>query len=456
MRTRPFLVALVLPFVAGWVSAQPAFEFADGTAAPGESIAIALSITTGEEGPNFWSAAIAYDPAAFGNVELEPAGREVDSFYVHSPDTFLDPGRIGVEVMPSLYDDPERYLLGFTTEVVAYLHFCVLRTAPAGRFTIDFVPRAPLKPHGVGSGVSTYYHTVYGGRLDAATRGGEIAIEGATLPESECVPDQHTEPVVPAASFSLAGPSQVTSGSRFSVSLRTTTNLPLHFLSSAIRHGSEVLLESVAVNRSWIADNSAPVVSVSGDTVGISFATDLEGENALMPPGEDQEVAELTFVARSETAGSSASIDFAERIQHAALTQAGEETFLVFANRVGFARGINVDPGTSLELSVTVLDGALVPIVPAAEFRRGDANLDSEVNITDSLATLNFLFLGPSGSLCLDAADTDDSGSVNITDPIRTLGFLFLGGTEIPAPGPEEAGPDPTPDALSCIEDSGL
>ncbi len=83
-------------------------------------------------------------------------------------------------------------------------------------------------------------------------------------------------------------------------------------------------------------------------------------------------------------------------------------------------------------------------------FLRGDANADGRVDISDGIATLNFLFLGAAELPCHDAADADDNGAVDISDAISTNTFLFLGGATPPAPGPSSCGEDPTSDELSC------
>ncbi len=85
-----------------------------------------------------------------------------------------------------------------------------------------------------------------------------------------------------------------------------------------------------------------------------------------------------------------------------------------------------------------------------AHFRRGDADADGSVNVSDAILTLSFLFLGQGEITCQDAADTNDDGYVDISDPINTLGVLFLGPGEIPLPGMDGCGPDPTPDKLTC------
>jgi hypothetical protein len=90
-----------------------------------------------------------------------------------------------------------------------------------------------------------------------------------------------------------------------------------------------------------------------------------------------------------------------------------------------------------------------------ASFRRGDANQDGTVNLSDGPFTNNWLFDGKPAPHCLDAADSNDDGQVNVSDSVFTLNFLFGGGQPPPPPGPNNCGQDPTPDlgtGLSCLE----
>ncbi|HLU50056.1 MAG TPA: hypothetical protein VK116_18290, partial [Planctomycetota bacterium] len=86
----------------------------------------------------------------------------------------------------------------------------------------------------------------------------------------------------------------------------------------------------------------------------------------------------------------------------------------------------------------------------APGFRRGDANVDRRVDLSDAVLTLGYLFLGNSRPDCLDAADVDDSGDLTISDAIRLLGFLFQSAPPPPAPGAHGCGADPTNDPLGC------
>jgi hypothetical protein len=92
---------------------------------------------------------------------------------------------------------------------------------------------------------------------------------------------------------------------------------------------------------------------------------------------------------------------------------------------------------------------------PIPVFRRGDANDDLAVDISDPVKTFGFLFLGNSAPLsCLDAADSNDDGRVDISDGIFTLSRLFSGGPPLPPPGSRVCGPDPTEDELpECTYD---
>ena len=92
------------------------------------------------------------------------------------------------------------------------------------------------------------------------------------------------------------------------------------------------------------------------------------------------------------------------------------------------------------------------PIDGGAGFRRGDSNASGDLNITDGVYVLNYLFLGGPEPPCQDAADSDDNGTLNITDGVRILNYLFLGGPAPPAPGPDSCGEDPSADDLpTCV-----
>ena len=97
-------------------------------------------------------------------------------------------------------------------------------------------------------------------------------------------------------------------------------------------------------------------------------------------------------------------------------------------------------------LDVTVTDSI------AALFRRGDANDDGELNVSDPVSILDYLFTGGATPRCRDAADVNDDQRVDIADATFALNFLFLGGPPPAAPGPHECGEDATEDELAACE----
>lgn len=83
-------------------------------------------------------------------------------------------------------------------------------------------------------------------------------------------------------------------------------------------------------------------------------------------------------------------------------------------------------------------------------FVRGDVNLSGTVDVSDAVATLDYLFRGGVGpDNCKDILDTNDDGTADVSDSVYTLRYLFAGGPTIPPPFPA-AGHDPTPDAHGC------
>ena len=87
-------------------------------------------------------------------------------------------------------------------------------------------------------------------------------------------------------------------------------------------------------------------------------------------------------------------------------------------------------------------------------FHRGDPNDDGQINLTDAVHILHFLFLGGEPPPCMESANVNDDEAINLTDAISLLQYLFLSGAPPAAPGPLEApcGPDPanSPVNLGC------
>jgi hypothetical protein len=70
-------------------------------------------------------------------------------------------------------------------------------------------------------------------------------------------------------------------------------------------------------------------------------------------------------------------------------------------------------------------------------FRRGDANNDGRLNISDPSFILSHLFRSGSAPLCEEAADANASGAIEIADAIALFNYLFRNGPAPSAPFPD-------------------
>jgi hypothetical protein len=67
--------------------------------------------------------------------------------------------------------------------------------------------------------------------------------------------------------------------------------------------------------------------------------------------------------------------------------------------------------------------------------KRGDANNDNVVDLSDAVFIANYLEGGPRPP-CKNQADADDNGSILSTDSTYLLNWLYSGGPAPPDPGP--------------------
>ena len=111
--------------------------------------------------------------------------------------------------------------------------------------------------------------------------------------------------------------------------------------------------------------------------------------------------------------------------------------------------GADSDTGGGVEIDDIAVSTAVIGFI------RGDVNDDNDVNISDPIRALNYLFAGGDAPPCFDAADANNDSELNITDPIYELNFLFGGGDPIPSPYPD-CGPDVGPDDTLGCESVGV
>lgn len=90
-------------------------------------------------------------------------------------------------------------------------------------------------------------------------------------------------------------------------------------------------------------------------------------------------------------------------------------------------------------------------------FHRGDPDASGEMDITDAVFLLRYLFTGGASPSCLESADAQNDGQVDLSDAIFILLYLFGGKTPPAAPGPTKSscGLDPDPQGsaadLGCV-----
>jgi hypothetical protein len=107
----------------------------------------------------------------------------------------------------------------------------------------------------------------------------------------------------------------------------------------------------------------------------------------------------------------------------------------------GFAVSGRDVHATGRVATIAFCDIAFEPAPPPLPlFHRGDADGLGDIDLSDAIRILGFLFLGDAVPPCLEAADADDSGELQITDAVFLLGYLFLGAAPPPPPGPPAPG----------------
>ena len=70
-------------------------------------------------------------------------------------------------------------------------------------------------------------------------------------------------------------------------------------------------------------------------------------------------------------------------------------------------------------------------------FVRGDADVSGEVDISDGIFILSYVFFGVGTLECPKAADVNGDGRVDVSDTVYAFSFVLLGGRPPPTPYPE-------------------
>ena len=103
-------------------------------------------------------------------------------------------------------------------------------------------------------------------------------------------------------------------------------------------------------------------------------------------------------------------------------------------------------------------NGVIFRLVPtsASRFLRGECNDDGEVDLSDAVCILEWLFSGAAVPGCVAATNVNGDGETNIVDAIYLLSSLFLGGAA-PAKPFRDCGPGPlgVDELLGCATPPG-
>ena len=120
----------------------------------------------------------------------------------------------------------------------------------------------------------------------------------------------------------------------------------------------------------------------------------------------------------------------------------------------GFVGGIAISDNTLLVCkreNGTLFRHLIFPFSP--DFIRGDFDRNTEVDLSDGIGLVTYLFRDGSPPVCLDAADCNDDGNLDLNDVLYLLFALFDASSQPPPPPFPEPGNDPTfRDNLGCAE----
>ena len=113
------------------------------------------------------------------------------------------------------------------------------------------------------------------------------------------------------------------------------------------------------------------------------------------------------------------------------------------AGAAGFEPGSGLAGGALLASYGNYVDvSGLSLFTPELFFLRGDSNHDSQVDISDAVSIISYLFLDGLAPQPGQAADTNADGALDLADAVYLLNFLYRGGPQPPAPFPQ-TGPSP-------------
>ena len=122
---------------------------------------------------------------------------------------------------------------------------------------------------------------------------------------------------------------------------------------------------------------------------------------------------------------------------------------LTFTGGGDYRFSLEVEDGLSPAKATATVDLTVVKIFQRDPFLRGDCNQDGAVDLGDALRNLFVLFGNEEPSSCPDACDANDDEALDVSDTIALLNYLYAQGRAPPEPF-TEPGVDPAGDDLEC------
>jgi hypothetical protein len=429
-----------------------AIEVGDALAPPGaKNVPVPVRILPPEGiSVQGWQATFSYDPAIIEEAWVEDASSS-EYFNFFRPEVYLEPGLMGVgSVFDMMFPMDERVVTA-PGKTVAHLRLCLKPDAPAGTYPLGI----PIEGHTEGVNVNPVCTVNATSITDLDLRGGSLTILGDPADPAECLGPDAPPPPPPPPDHPVHAAFMLTSlyaapGDAFRMPFVINADHGIAAFSFSIDFDEGILqateIEEVFEKpdgkdydfRNFHFDNSDANPGNGGVDEGFLAGMAIlswQDQTMLLPADTDVEVLAFHFFVKPDAQAGSTEIAFINGASFGGSVPIGN---------VATISGTSVHP-TGQEAMV-FMNGRATIEPDIAIFVRGDATADGEVDLSDPILTLYFLFQGGDAPRCLDAADSNDDGAIDITDPISTLVSLFLG-APMTGGSPDR---DWTPDGLSC------
>jgi len=204
--------------------------------------------------------------------------------------------------------------------------------------------------------------------------------------------------------------------------------------------GFSLGIEKIGDELAFVGDKGAPAVDLS---ITKEDGTVVSGES-LKGNAARGAASRITGIERGQALSGNSLHDFLD----GSIDPSGAWATVVYvADVTGTGKMIPASPGVGPDCGQEIL----VVKFSQPTFRRGDANGDSRIGLTDAILVIQNIFVWKLLEFdCKDMLDVNDDDQLNIADPVHLLSYLFMKGPEPAAPF-DTCGPDsPDIDGLDC------